>query len=135
LSDLDTALLDKFVAWMIAGGVTRLTYAKGTTSITLRLPGEAAGPDLAPAAPRVVRSPAMGTFTARHPLAAEAYAKPGRTVATGEIVGLLAVGPILTAVVAPCGGRISRLLVDDGAVVGFDDPLIEIQAAEAPSRR
>src|SRR5690606_4966696 len=53
LSDLDTALLDKFVAWMIAGGVTRLTYAKGTTSITLRLPGEAAGPDLAPAAPRV----------------------------------------------------------------------------------
>lgn len=124
----DTEQLDRLVAWMQEGGFTRLTYSHGPRTIALTLPdGDA------PATPRPLRtiaSPGMGVFARRHPVAAEPYAGEGSRVAAGDVLALLAVGPVLTAVEAPCDGIIRRVIAAEGAVVGFDDPLFDIEPVE-----
>lgn len=125
----DTAQLDRLVAWMQEGGFRRVSWSNGATTIALALPD--AGPLRAAAWPvQTIVSPGMGRFTLRHPVATGPYATPGASVAAGDIVALLAVGPVLTAIEAPCAGVIRRVLVDEGAVVGFEDPLFEIEPTE-----
>lgn len=130
MSTPDVRLLDELVALMREGGLTRLTYAQGGASITLVLPEEgsvAARPALPP---RMVLSPGMGVFTPRHPLAAEPYVRPGSAVKPGDILALLAVGPVLTAIEAPFAGTVRRVLPEEGDLVGFEDALIEIEPLE-----
>lgn len=125
MSKIDHELLDKLTAWMEEGGFTRLTYTRGKRSVTLRRPEGAQAKPRLPA--QTITSPSIGVFTPSHPLAAEPYAAAGSVVRAGEIVGLLSIGPVLLPVEAPCTATVRRVLLQEGALVGFGDPLFEIE--------
>jgi len=125
----DTALLDDLVAWMQQGGVRKLTYSKGTVTVSLDL-GEMAEA-ARPRTLETVVSPGMGVFTLKHPIAASPYVTEGQVVAEGDVMALLAIGPVLTAVKAPRDGTVRSVLAREGAVVGFEDRLFELEAAES----
>lgn len=129
MTEPDTELLDTLTAWMLEGGFTSLTYAVGDRSVTIRL-AEAGSAAPAPRPVRVVASPALGRFLTRHPSAAEPLARPGARVKAGEIIALLDAGNVLIPVEAPCDGIMGRALAAEGAVAGYDDPLIEIEPLE-----
>jgi biotin carboxyl carrier protein len=73
--------------------------------------------------PRAVRARSVGRFRAAHPAAMAAAAEPGATVAAGAIVGFLAVGAVLTPVLAEEAGRLGRRVVAEDAVVGWGDAI------------
>lgn len=125
LSRPDIALLDNLVAWMQQGGVRKLTYSKNAVTVSLDL-GDAVAV-VAPRAPMTVVSPGMGAFTPQHPIASAPYVEEGTVVAAGDMLALLAIGPVLTAVRAPRDGTVRRVFAVEGAVVGFEDPLFELE--------
>jgi biotin carboxyl carrier protein len=128
LSSVDVELLDRLTAWMQEGGFTRLTYTRGKSTVTLRLPeGAIARPSLPL---RTINSPSIGAFLASHPLADRPYVEIGRSVGEGDIVALLAIGPVLLPVEATCSGIVRGVLRREGEVVGFDDQLFEIEPTE-----
>ena len=45
-------------------------------------------------------------------------------VAAGQPIGLLQVGPLLLPLATPCNGAVVATLADDGAAVGYGQPLI-----------
>jgi hypothetical protein len=117
-------------ALMQRHGIAVFEYRAGDTTVSLRRSKPA--PELRP--PAVVASPAGETITApafgrfyrSHPATAgEAPALPRRAKA-GEMVGYLAVGPILQPVIAGRDCTLRRTLLPDGAIAGFGDALFEI---------
>lgn len=126
MSKVDYELLDRLTAWMQEGGFTRLTYTRGKSTVTLHLPeGTAARPGTPL---RTIASPVIGNFIAGHPLeGGKPYVESGTSVEAGDIIGLLAIGPVLMPVEAPCPGVVRKVLAREGAIVGFDDPLFEIE--------
>ncbi len=129
MTEPDTDLLDTLVAWMRKGGFVSLTYADGGSRITLKLAEGEATRAARPA--RTVSSPALGRLLLRHPMASEPLAAAGSRVAAGDILALLEAGNVLIPVEAPCDGIVLRLLAAEGDVIGFDDPLLEIEPLEA----
>lgn len=129
MSKVDHELLDQLTTWMQEGGFTRLTYKRGKSAVTLRLPGSAA-PAPKPKQLRPINSPGLGAFMPGHPLADQPYVQPGSAVDAGDIVGLLAIGPVLLPVKAPCSGLIRSVIRRQGEVVGYDDQLFDIEPVE-----
>jgi acetyl-CoA carboxylase biotin carboxyl carrier protein len=77
--------------------------------------------------PETVRTSAAGVFTSSHPVSNEDAIAPGASVRAGQVVGYLEVGPVLRAVTASRDGVIGRRLVDNGTLVGWGQPLFELQ--------
>lgn len=77
--------------------------------------------------PITVSASCVGRFLARHPLQREPVASLGTAVTAGEVIGFLAVGPLLLPVVAPISGIVSAVLARDFATVGFGAPLFELE--------
>jgi acetyl-CoA carboxylase biotin carboxyl carrier protein len=77
-----------------------------------------------------VRAPSLGVFLDRHPLHDQSIAAIGAAIRTGEPLGFLQVGSLLTAVLAPQGGTVIDVLVENGAVVGYGATLFELQPTE-----
>ncbi|KAA3509623.1 acetyl-CoA carboxylase [Agrobacterium rosae] len=72
----------------------------------------------------VVRGQLAGVFTS--------YQTPSRSlsgnVATGEILGFIRVGPILLPVKVGKAGTLTRALAENNSLVGYGDPLFEIES-------
>ena len=70
------------------------------------------------------------TNTAKAPLAGMFQPASGaspREVAAGEILGFIRVGPVLLPVKAPQAGVLTRALAEKDVLVGYGDPLFEIE--------
>jgi acetyl-CoA carboxylase biotin carboxyl carrier protein len=81
-----------------------------------------------PAGP-ALRSPMVGTFY-RSPAPGEpAYVKEGDTVSEGQVICIIEAMKVMNDVKAERSGTISRVLVDDGAPVAYDQPLFELKPA------
>jgi biotin carboxyl carrier protein len=106
------------------GAVLRLQF--GRLAVAPATPGEPAAESASSSAAKntVVRAPAAGLFHAGHPLSGHALAD--RQVRKGDIVGFLRVGEEMTAVVAPCDGRLSPSEIADGTLVDYGRALLEI---------
>ncbi len=50
-----------------------------------------------------------------------------RHVTPGDVLGMIRIGPVLLPVTAAVGGRLIACLAEPGAVVGYGDPLFEIE--------
>jgi acetyl-CoA carboxylase biotin carboxyl carrier protein len=74
----------------------------------------------------VVRAALAGTFLTAHPLRAEPLAPAGDRVVAGQTLGLIRIGDLLAPVCAPADGVVDALLAEDGALVGFGDPLFAL---------
>ncbi|MBY5323377.1 acetyl-CoA carboxylase biotin carboxyl carrier protein [Rhizobium leguminosarum] len=109
------------------GGQLRIVVAgKGgarisSTEATPRAPGLAPG-----SASAVVKAPMAGRFCVEHPASATPQKLP-RSVSDADIVGFVGVGHILLPLRAGRSGILTRLIAEPGALVGFGDPLFEIE--------
>jgi hypothetical protein len=75
--------------------------------------------------PAVIAAMACGIFVHGHP-ARGALPPIGARVEAGELVGMIAVGPLLRPIAAPAAGTLTRLLCEPGQRVEFGTPLFEL---------
>ncbi|GEO43294.1 hypothetical protein SAE02_74420 [Skermanella aerolata] len=68
-------------------------------------------------------SPGFGIFLRVHPLHEMPLVRSGDSVAAGQVLGFLKIGPLLIPVPAPRDGVVSDIVAHDGTLVGFGDTL------------
>ena len=95
-------------------------------------PATAAAPVAAPAAePEVqghaVRSPMVGTFYSAPSPEASAFVKEGDTVSAGQTLCIIEAMKILNQIESDKAGKITKILVENGQPVEFDQPLFIIE--------
>jgi acetyl-CoA carboxylase biotin carboxyl carrier protein len=98
-------------------------------------PAPAAVPAAAPAAPaaepevqgHAVRSPMVGTFYASPSPDASAFVKEGDTVSAGQTLCIIEAMKILNQIESDKAGKITKILVENGQPVEFDQPLFIIE--------
>lgn len=130
---IDTKELPALLALLQTHGVTAFEWeGPGQTLLRLRF-AEAAiaqgegvpdsiGPGLA-----VLPSSGFGEFRSRHPLVSEIGPYEARSVVKGQIVAFLQTGELLFPIEADRDGIVARVLVSDGALVGYGMPVLEWQ--------
>ena len=133
-------LMDRFEK----SGIARMKFESGDTSLELEktiavsgAPAVAAAPMAQPAVCGVeaasaqepeagpfIKAPMVGTFYIASSPDAQPYVNPGDTVHAGDTVCMLEAMKMMSEVSAPCDCIIEELLVADGELVSFDQPLI-----------
>jgi acetyl-CoA carboxylase biotin carboxyl carrier protein len=71
-------------------------------------------------------SPGLGIFLHAHPLHDTPLVQADDSVAAGQVLGFLKIGPLLVPVPAPHDGVVLDIVAQDGTLVGFGDPLFRI---------
>ena len=71
----------------------------------------------------------MGVFY-RSPAPGEPpFVEPGDTVEVGQPVGMIEAMKVFSEVLAEQGGRVRRIVADNGALVQPGDPLVELEVS------
>ncbi|WP_106796353.1 acetyl-CoA carboxylase [Rhizobium sp. H4] len=91
-----------------------------------RINSQAATPRAPGSPPVVVKAPLAGHFCAEHPAAATPQTLP-RSVSDADLLGFIRVRHVLLPLRAGRSGVLTRLLAEPGALVGFGDPLFQIE--------
>lgn len=129
----DPASLAALADMLTAAGVDGLEIITPDTQVQLLVStaGKAATPAAEIAAsPKdaavraVVKAPIAGHFHASHSTGADRFPC---AVAADDVVGFVRIGPILVPVPAGRNGSLTAPLVEEDALVGFGDPLFEIE--------
>ncbi|MBY3132801.1 acetyl-CoA carboxylase biotin carboxyl carrier protein [Rhizobium laguerreae] len=135
----DPATIALLTEALTAAGVDGLEISRPGGQLRIIVAGERGGginsteatppaPGLAPgSASAVVKAPMAGRFCVEHPTSATPQNLP-RSVSDADIVGFVGVGHILLPLRAGRSGVLTRLLAEPGALVGFGDPLFEIES-------
>ena len=139
------ALLERFDASGLSGleleeGNLRLRLEKGGAPViavpaapVAPAPVQAASAPAAPAAVpaveegTVIRAPLVGTFYAAPGPDRPPFVKVGDKVKQGQTVCVLEAMKMMSEIPAPCDGEILEVLAQDGALVGFDEPLFRVR--------
>lgn len=82
-------------------------------------PQEADGP--------AVTSPMVGTFYRAPSPDAEAFVKEGDTISVGQTVCIIEAMKIMNEIEAEIGGRVTKILVENGAPVEYNTPLFLVE--------
>ena len=93
-------------------------------------PVAAAVVPVAPAAPmNAVRSPMVGTFYRAPSPTASPFVSVGDTIKEGQTLCLIEAIKLMNEIKAEKGGKIAKILVENGAPVEFDQPIFELDPA------
>jgi acetyl-CoA carboxylase biotin carboxyl carrier protein len=76
---------------------------------------------------RAVKAPLVGTFYAAAEPGAEPYVREGQEVKKGEVIGLIEAMKIMNEIPAPCNGRVTKILAENGSFVAYDEVLLYIE--------
>lgn len=76
----------------------------------------------------LARAPIAGIFTPAHPQRPDCPIQTGKSVAKGEIVAFVTVGPVIVSVTADKAGTVTDVVAKAGALVGYGSPLIKTEA-------
>jgi acetyl-CoA carboxylase biotin carboxyl carrier protein len=103
-------------------------------AVTPAAPAPAAAPATAPTATaeseiqgHAVRSPMVGTFYSAPSPEASAFVKEGDTVSAGQTLCIIEAMKILNQIESDKAGKITKILVENGQPVEFDQPLFIIE--------
>lgn len=127
----DASIIERLTAALEAAGVDGIEITRPDQSLLIRLAGSGNGsvrqlspgrPDAA-AKPAVVKSPMAGEFW---PSDLSRTGTPAASTAS-DTIAFLRVGPILLPVAAGPSKRLRRHLVEPGTIVGFGDPIAEVE--------
>ena len=75
----------------------------------------------------VVRSPMVGTFYSSQAPGQPALAKVGQSVKVGDSIGIVEAMKMFNPIESEYAGTVVKILVENGAPVEFDQPLMVIQ--------
>ena len=81
----------------------------------------------APAAGATIAAPLVGPFYVASAPGEAPFVQPGDTVHKGQTIGLIEAMKMINEIPAPCDCVIESLVAQDGALVGFGDPLFQIR--------
>ena len=112
-------LLDTLLLWMRERGLSHLRFRDGDQSVALTLNDAAAAPE-----PLAIASPVAGEVLLHHAIQPAPLVRVGEPVAAGQVLALLAQGPLYVAVRAPRAGMVRRILVRHGTPVAAGEPLL-----------
>lgn len=76
----------------------------------------------------LARAPIAGLFLPTHPQRPDRAVQPGKSVAQGEVLGFIKVGPVLASIVADKAGIVGEVLAEADALVGYGTPLFKAKA-------
>ncbi|AYM60015.1 acetyl-CoA carboxylase [Agrobacterium fabrum] len=79
------------------------------------------------AVPVIVKAPMAGRFCSSHPSASVETDSLPRSTGSADVLGFIRIGSVLLPVSAGCPGVVKRRLAEPDALVGFGDPLFEIE--------
>lgn len=127
-------LMDRFEI----SGLQSLKLRDGDFSIELKKPEPAALPaPPAPASPapapavrapaeedELVRAPLLGTFYAAPAPGEAPFVRVGERIGKGRTLCLIEAMKTMSEIPAPCDLVVEEVLAEDGALVGFDAPLL-----------
>ncbi|NNH58335.1 acetyl-CoA carboxylase [Rhizobium laguerreae] len=131
----DPATIAFLTAALTAAGVDGLEISRPGGQLRIIVAGESgarigsteATPPAPGSAAAVVKAPMAGRFGLDHPASYSMSQDIPRSVSNADIVGFVGVGHILLPLRAGRSGVLTRLLAEPGALVGFGDPLLEIE--------
>jgi acetyl-CoA carboxylase biotin carboxyl carrier protein len=131
--------INQLSAWLADSDIGLLELRGPTGAVRLLNSGSsvhihtADGPESRPRhAPTIaVRASSPGVFLDRHPLHERAIVSIGNEVRAGELIGFLQVGPLLMPVLAPQAGTMTEVFVERAKIVGYGEPLFELQVTES----
>jgi acetyl-CoA carboxylase biotin carboxyl carrier protein len=113
-------------------GVAEIEIADGDEMLRVALPEAVEQPARTMiCGPIVIAATACGIFVHGHP-AREAAPSIGARVEAGEMVGVIAAGPLLRPVTAPAAGTLTRVLCEPGQRVEFGTPLLALAPLHPP---
>ena len=140
---MDLQQIEKLVQIIENSSMLEFSIQEGDTKIkmsrrgTMGVPGEAAVTvaQTAPAAPleedaedeTYITSPIVGTFYSAPSPEAKAFVKVGDRVKAGQTVCILEAMKLMNDVVAACSGTVAEVLVKDGDLVEYGQPLFVIE--------
>ncbi|MFJ2363464.1 acetyl-CoA carboxylase biotin carboxyl carrier protein [Pseudomonas sp. NPDC087697] len=75
----------------------------------------------------IVSAPGMGILRLRHPQRDDPFIAPGANVEKGQVIAFLQNGVLLDEVTADRAGRVICVLAEDGDLIGYGQPLFELQ--------
>ena len=92
-------------------------------------PGAAPGPDASSAAdnPNAVTSPMVGVVFTGPDSDSPPFVKPGDEVTEGQTLLLIEAMKVFNPITAPRSGRVTEILVANGAPVEFGEPLLILE--------
>ena len=92
-------------------------------------PGAAPGPDASSAAdnPNAVTSPMVGVVFTGPDSDSPPFVKPGEEVTEGQTLLLIEAMKVFNPITAPKSGRVTEILVANGAPVEFGEPLLILE--------
>lgn len=112
----------------------RLRLEKGCTAPATMMVAAPVAPPAAPAPAPVaeptgtlVKAPLVGTFYAAAGPDKPPFATVGSTVKKGETLCVLEAMKMMSEIPAPADCVVEAVLVEDGALVGFDAPLFRVR--------
>ena len=125
------AHIDHVQALMRRYGIAAFDYREGNTQVSLRIDRRIPEDKIPASASRadesVLRAPSFGTFRLVHPATPDIPSEFPSRVTRDTIVGYLAVGALLRPVLTEADCVLLRPLAEEGAEVGYGDPLFAIR--------
>ncbi len=148
-SDELLRLIDRLEALLNASELTELEVEAGDTALVLRKPTAFAAPALeraaavagpqpapmgastepateSPPANSIV-APLTGLFYGSPSPGATPYVRVGAEVVVGQVIGLIEAMKLFNEIKSDRAGKVSRIYVEDGALVKAKQPLIEVE--------
>jgi len=114
----------RLVEHMRGLGVAEIEIADGDEMLRVVLPeAMEQSAHTTASAPTIIAATACGLFFPGHPARGTAPSI-GTRFEAGEVMGVIAVGPLLRPVAAPAAGALTRLLCEPGQRVDFGTPLL-----------
>lgn len=119
--------------------VQAMPLAAAPAPMVAPLPGNAAPAAAAPSAQAsapagpaanetIIKSPMVGTFYSRPDPNSPSFVNVGDTVNPNTVVCLVEAMKVFNEIKAECSGRITRMLVESGKAVEYDQPLFAVSA-------
>lgn len=139
---MDIRKIKKLIDLMIESDLQAIEVKEGDQSIALTrrnpvvaaavpaMPAPAAASPAAPRSPRgaVETSPMVGVFYAAPNPGEAPFVKVGQTVSAGETLGIIEAMKIMNPIEATQSGVIEEILVKNGEVIQFGQPLFRYRA-------
>ncbi|MCG1009035.1 acetyl-CoA carboxylase biotin carboxyl carrier protein [Salinicoccus sp. ID82-1] len=139
--------IDELISKMEKASLTELSYKDGEVDIVLKrdsmnVPQQTAAPvQAAPefaqpvqsteAAPqeegKVIKAPMVGTFYKASSPEVDPYVKVGDKVENSSVVCILEAMKLFNEIQAETSGEITEILVEDGEMVEYDQPLFRVR--------
>jgi acetyl-CoA carboxylase biotin carboxyl carrier protein len=130
----------RVLATGLPGALVKLTVMAGpnrvemewqpTAAVPVATAIQQAEPEVTTAAENVIVAPLVGTFYRSPEPDAAPFVAEGDLVEAGQQVAIVEAMKILNAVQAERAGRVAKILVDNGEMVEFGQPLIALEPAD-----